>query len=211
MSTNREFLNASFFRALFPETKWTELFSEDYSRVFQRLQEAGPLGAEAVAFIQAKKVRLGFYKQYKSGAGWTFLRNITLAPEVKLDNPYALCLIIHEAFHLKQSVLERLSMRGELLAWQHQERAYFELSGKQIGESGQAYGGKRKYWDELMLLSAESRDNLKKAQELTRKISPAYRSYCLPLYPLHREILYFLKQGKFKEAFNAVKDLISCK
>jgi hypothetical protein len=211
MSTNREFSKASFFRALFPETKWTELLTEDYSQVFQRLRDAGPLGAEAVAFIQAKKVRLGFYEQYKSGAGWTFLRNITLAPGVKLDQPYSLCLIIHEAFHLNQSILERLSMRGELLAWQYQERAYLELTGKRIGESGQAYGGTRRHWDELMLLSADSREDLKKAQEVTRKIAPAYRSYCLPLYPLHNEVGFFLEQRKFKEAFNVVKDLISCK
>ena len=211
MSTNREFINASLFRALLPETKWTELLSADYSQVFQRLREAGPLGAEAASFIQEKKVKLGFYEQYKSGAGWTLLRNITLAPGVKLDNPYALCLIIHEAYHLKQSILERLSMRGELLAWQHQERAYFELTEKRIYDSGQAYGGTRKHWEELMQLSADSREDLKRAQDVTRKISPDYRSYCLPLYPLPKEIGYFLKQGKFKEAFDAVKNLISCK
>ena len=211
MSTNREFIDVSFFRAIFPETKWTELFSDEYSQVFQQLREAGPLGAEAVAFIQKKKVRLGFYEQYKSGAGWTFLRNITLAPGVKLDHPYSLCLIIHEAYHLNQSILERLSMRGELLAWQHQERAYLELTGRRIGDSGQAYGGTRKHWGEIMLLSADSREDLKKAQELTRRVAPDYRSYCLPLYPLHKEIWYFLKGGKFKDAFSAIKNLISCK
>ena len=211
MSTNRDFLKASFYHALFPETKWKELQSADYSQVFQQLQEAGPLGAEAVAFIREKKVKLGFYEQYKSGAGWTFLRNITLAPEVMLDNPYALCLIIHEVFHLRQSILERLSMRGELLAWQHQERAYFELTKKWIGDPGQAYAGTRKHWDELLQLSADSRDDLKKAQGVTRNISPEYRSYCLPLYPLHQELGYFLKQGKFKEAFSAVKNMINCK
>lgn len=211
MSTNREFLDVSFFRAWFPETKWTELLSEDYSQVFQRLQESGPLGEKAVKFLQEKKVRLGFYKQYKSGAGWTFLRNITLAPGVKLDQPYSLCLIIHEAFHLNQSILERLSMRGELLAWKHQEEAYLELTGKRIGESGQAYGGTRKHWDELIKLSADLRKDLKEAQDVMKKIAPDYRSYCLPLYPLHKEIWYFLKQGKFNEAFSAVKNLISCK
>ena len=102
-------------------------------------------------------------------------------------------------------------MHGELLAWQHQERAYFEIAKKRIGDPDQTFSGKRKYWDELMLLSPDSREDLKRAQELTRAISPGYRSYCLPLYPLHQEIWYYLKQGKFKEAFDAVKNLISCK
>jgi len=211
MSTNREFLNVSFYRTIFPESKWIELLPTDYSQVFQRLRKAGPLGAEAAAFMQAKKVRLGFFEQYKSGAGWTLLRNITLAPGIKLDHPYSLCLIVHEAFHLKQSILERLSMRGELLAWQYQERAHFELTGKRIGDSGQAYGGKRRHWDELMLLDANLRDDLKRAQEVTRNISSVYRSNCLPLYPLHQEVWFFLKQGNFTEAFKAVKNLISCK
>ena len=211
MSTNREFMNASFFRAIFPETKWNELLSGDYGQIFQRLREAGPLGVEAVDFIQAKKVRLGFFEQYKSGAGWTLLRNITLAPDVDLEKPIALSLIIHEALHLKQSILTRLSMRGELLAWQHQERAYFELTKKRIGDSGQAYGGTRKHWDELMQLSPDSREDLERAREVTRAISRGYRSHCLPLYPLHREVVYFLGKGKFKEAFDAVKNLINCK
>jgi len=212
MSTNREFINASFFRRIFPESKWNELLSTHYSRVFQLLEKAGSLGAEAAKYLQEKRVRLGFFEQYKSGAGWTLRGNITLAKNVDLEKPYALSLIVHEALHLDQGFWMRLSMRGELLAWKHQERAYFELTeGKRIGDSGEAYGGKRKYWDELMRLSPDSREHLEKAQELMRAISPGYRSYCLPLYPLHQEVGYFLKQGKFKEAFEAIKNLISCK
>ena len=104
----------------------------------------------------------------------------------------------------------RLSVCGELLAWQHQERVYFEITKEQIGESGHAYGGKRKYWDELMQLSPDSRTDLERAQELMRAISLGYRSYCLPLYPLHQEIWYWLQQGKFKDAYVVVKNLISC-
>ena len=212
MSTNREFIDTSFWRRLFPETRWTELLSTEYSQVFQLLREAGPLGGEAAKHLQTRRVRLGFHEQYKSGAGWTLLRNITLAPNEKLSDPYTLCLIIHEAFHLTQSILKRLSMQGELLAWQHQERAYFELTrGKRIGDSGQAYGGTRKHWDELMQLSTDSREDLARAREVMRKISPSYRSYCLPLYPLLKEVGYCLWRGKLKEAFEAVKNLISCK
>ena len=48
MSTNREFMNASFFRKIFPETKWNKLPSSDYTQVCQRLRQAGTLGSEAV-------------------------------------------------------------------------------------------------------------------------------------------------------------------
>ena len=211
MSTNREFMNASFIRKIFPETQWNELLPDDFSQVLQQLREAGSSGAKTVQLIQKKKVRLGFYEQYKSGAGWTLWGNITLAKNVDLKKPYALSLIVHEAFHLEQGILMRLSMRGELLAWQHQERVYFELTKKRIGDSGEAYGGTRKHWEELMTLSADSRENLKRAQEVTRNISSTYRSHCLPLYPLHQEVWYFLRQGKFKEAFEAIKNLVTCK
>ena len=44
MSTNREFMNASFFRKIFPETKWNKLPSSDYNQVCQRLRQAGQFG-----------------------------------------------------------------------------------------------------------------------------------------------------------------------
>jgi hypothetical protein len=210
MSTNREFIDTSFWGALFPETRWKELLSDQYSQVFQRLRAAGPLGSEAAAYLQKKRTRLGFHQQYKSGAAWTFLRNITLAPKGDLEGAYILSLIIHEAYHLRQSILMRLSMQGELLAWQHQERAYFELTRKRIGGADQAYRNTRRSWNELMRLSAQSRDDLARAQELTRKIAPTYRSYCLPLYPLPREIFYCLMRGNFKDAYHAVRNLIRC-
>jgi hypothetical protein len=211
MSTNREFIDTSFWGALFPEAKWKELLPDQYGQVFQRLRAAGPLNSEAAAYLQKKKIRLGFHEQYKSGAAWTFLRNITLAPKGDLEGAYILSLIVHEAFHLRQSILMRLSMQGELLAWQHQERVYFELTGKRIGGADQAYRNTRRFWNELVSLSPYSRDDLARARELTRKIAPTYRSYCLPLYPLHREIGFSLMRGNFKDAFNAVRNLIACK
>jgi len=211
MSTNREYMDTSFWRTLFPETAWKELRPEQYGQVFQRLMDAGPLNSEAAVYLKRKKIRLGFHEQYKSGAAWTLLGNITLALKGNLEGAYILSLIVHEAFHLRQSILMRLSMRGELLAWQHQERAYFELTGKRIGGADQAYRNTRRFWKELMCLSANSRDDLARAQELTRKIAPTYRSNCLPLFPLSREIGYCLMRGNLKDAFNAVRNLIACK
>ena len=195
-----------------PDTAWRDLSSSDYEMVVQRLREAGELGNMAALFIQTKKLKLGFYKQNNfAGIRWTPSGKIILPSGVKLDNPYILSSIMHEVFHMKQSVLMRLSMRGELLAWQYQERAYFEITGENIGASGQALDGTRKHWDELMQLSADSREDLKRSQDVTRNIVPTYRSYCLPLNPLHQEIQYYLRRGKFKKAFDAYWNLVRCK
>ena len=57
MSTNRGFINASFIRKIFPETKWDELLSSELNQVFQRLREAGSLGAKVVDFLQTVESR----------------------------------------------------------------------------------------------------------------------------------------------------------
>ncbi len=201
----------SLFKSLFPESDWTRLPPADYQQVLQKLTDAGTLNATVAQFMQRAKIKLGFHEQYKSGAGWTILRDITLAPGGDLANPYTLCLISHELFHLQQSVLTRLSVYGELLAWQFQIQAYHELTGKDIGDIGEAYGGTKQYWDQLAQLSANSRDDLLKAQALMKNVAPTYRSDCLPLFPLTKEFWYFLKQGKFADSFNAIKNLITCK
>lgn len=211
MRANREHVEPTLWGGLFPESRWQELLPDQYSLVFQRLREAGPLSSEEAIYIQRKRIRLGFHEQEKSGAAWTFLRNITLAPKTDLKRAYILSLIVHEAFHLRQSILKRLSMQGELLAWQHQERSYFELTGRRIGGVNQAYPNTRQYWDELMQLSPYSREDLERAQDLTQSIAPSYRSFCLPLYPLHREAGYFLIRGRFKDIYHTFRNLINCK
>ncbi len=202
---------SSLFKSVFPESEWTELTSTDYDEVLQKLTNAGVLNATAASFMRKARIKLGFHQQYKSGAGWTILRNITLAPSAKLSDSYTLCLISHELFHLQQSIWMRLSVQGELLAWQYQKQAYHELTGKEIGERGEAYAGTKAYWDQLALLSADSREDLLAAQELMKKVSPDYRSGCLPLFSLRREIGYFLKQGRITEAFRTVWNLITCR
>ena len=202
---------SSILRSVFPESNWRELTAADYDAVCQKLTSAGALNAAAASFMKEAKIKLGLHQQYKSGAGWTILRNITLAPEASLSDNYTLCLISHELFHLQQSIWTRLSVRGELLAWQYQRQAYYELTGKDIGDHGEAYGGTKEHWDKLALLSADSRDDLLAAQGVMKKVSPDYRSDCLPLFPLTTEIKHFLKQGKFGEAFGALWNLLTCK
>ncbi len=202
---------AKIIEGLFPESNWEELDSLKYQQVFEKLISIEQLSSEVVDYIKNKKVRIGFHQQYKSGAGWTLFRNITLTPGANLDDPSTLCLIIHEVFHLKQSILMRLSMRGELLAWQYQKQTYHQLTGKEIGDFGQAYPGTQKFWEELSMLSADSRDDLEKARDVMQNIARGYRSDCLPLYPLPREFSFYLRQGKIRDAIGAVIKLVTCK
>ena len=102
-------------------------------------------------------------------------------------------------------------MQGELRAWQYQRQTYNKITSKDIGDSGQAYAGTKVHWDEIAKLDSDSREDLVKAQELTRKVSSVYRSNCLPLYPLPQEIAFYWKQGKYAEAFKAVWNLITCR
>lgn len=199
------------FSMIFPESNWKELDPDSYRQVYQRLQNGGQYSSAAIEYLQKHGVKLGFHEQDDSGGGWTLLRNITLAPDTILDNPYTLTLIVHEVFHLKQPLFTRLSVQGELLAWQFQKQAYREISGREIGETGEAYSGKQDLWEQVSQLSPASREDLAKAQELMRRIADRYRSDCLPLYPLVREIWFFVKQGDFRAAFAAVYNLITCR
>lgn len=195
----------------FPEWNWTELTQDVYENLFQALSGVDDINTDVVNYIRDKKIRIGFHQQYKAGGGWTLLKNITLSPGDDPLNPYVLSLIVHEIFHIKESIWMRLSMQGELRAWQYQRKCYRELTGKDIGDIGQAYSGKKEYWDAMATLDPNSREDLLKAIQLTRKVSPDYRSECLPLFPLPQEIGFYLKQGKFKEAFQSVWNLVTCR
>jgi len=202
---------ARWLEGLFPEWNWQELTREKYEELFQKIHELQDLEEEITQYLKDNRIRIGFHKQYKSGGGWTLLRNITLCPGDDPLSPYVLSLIIHETFHLKQSIWMRLSMQGELRAWQYQKQTYHKLTSKDIGDSGQAYAGTRIHWNEIAKLDSTSRADLVKAQGLTKKVSPDYRSQCLPLFPLPQEIAFYWKQKKYGEAFKAVWNLITCR
>jgi hypothetical protein len=112
---------------LIPETVWTTLESDLYEQVVNRLKGLDKVCIEPdiMAFIEQKKYRIGKLTQANSGAGWTVRGNITIRPDdvKRCLEPYVLSLILHEIFHVKpQSILMRLSLRGELQAWQYQYR-----------------------------------------------------------------------------------------
>ena len=201
---------------LIPETDWQDLDLGLYEQLVERLQNTDQLGAGLIEYARKRKNQIGFFSQANSGAGWTVLGNITLRPQDRdqLFEPYILSLIVHEMFHLqKQSLLMRLSMQGELDAWQYQCRTYPYLNktGAAIGSRGEAYSVGEKttseIWEQLSKLSSDSRADLEKARDLMIAIAPAYRAYRLPIYPLHREIWFHLRQRKFREAFNVIRSL----
>jgi hypothetical protein len=203
-----------FLDRLFPERHWDELIGEKYKEVLQKISETTQLKDEVAGYIKNNRIRLGFHKQYKSGGGWTLLRNITLSPGDNPLSPYVLSLIVHETFHLKQTLWMRLSMQGELRAWQYQKYTYPEIArtkGNDIGSNGEAYAGTKEFWDELSKLSPDSRDDLEQAQGLMRKVSPGYRSGCLPLFPPGKEFVYFWRQREYAKAFGVLWKLITCK
>jgi hypothetical protein len=202
---------AKWLERFFPEWNWEELSSDMYENIYQALNGVDDIKNEVVNYIKDRRIRIGFHTQYKSGGGWTLLRNITLSPGDDLMNPYVLSLIVHETFHLKQSLWMRLSLQGELRAWQYQKQCYRRLTSHEIGDYGQAYPGKRAYWDEMVTLNPNSREDLWQAQELMKKVSPDYRSECLPLFPLPQEFAFYWQRGNLKEAFQMVWNLISCR
>ena len=198
---------------LIPETNWQDLDLPRYDELIERLLHTDQVNPGLIEYVRKGKGRIGFFSQSSSGAGWTVLGNITLRPEdrEKLFEPSILSLIVHEMFHLqKQSFLTRLSMQGELDAWQYQCRTYPSLTktGAAIGSRGEAYSsGDRttsEIWEQLSALSSDSRADLEKARDLMVAIAPAYRAHRLPIYPLHKELWFHLRQGKFREASDVI-------
>jgi len=202
---------------LFPEMNWEQLNADKFDEVIQRLLDIDELKDDVGGYLRDFGIKIGYHKQYKSGGGWTLLRNITLSPGDDPLNPYVLSLIIHETFHLKQSVWMRLSMQGELRAWQYQKQTYPAIArqkGAEIGSKGEAYGDFRvtkEHWDELAKLSPDSREDLEKAQEIMTKISPGYRSSCLPLFPLGMEFRYYWGRKEYGSAIGVIWKLITCR
>lgn len=197
---------------LIPETNWETLEISVFEQVMQALECLDPdaINPEILRYIKKRKCRIGTFAQASSGAGWTVLGNVTIRPDdvQRHLQPYVLSLILHEIFHLQQqSIPMRLSMQGELAAWQYQYRVYPLLKpGHEIGE---VYGGKSREWEQLSQLQADSREDLKTAQGLMKEIAKGYRSDLLPIYPMPQEISYCWRQGGFKCVMEMLQALVS--
>ena len=180
---------------LFPETGWTPFSPAERELILDNLDHYGAYGPPAAQYIRAHSVKFGYLPQPSSGAGWTLFGNLTLPPASDLNNPRIMAVIIHEVLHLQQSLIKRLSIQGELLGWQLEYKAYYDVIGKYYGERGVVFEGSAAQWAEIARLSADSHDDLARAQCLMKQVSSVYRADKLPLYPLGREAAYRLARS----------------
>lgn len=166
---------------------WTE-------NLLGAVAQVGEEGRAACDFLRAHGTKIGFRRARRNvGAFWTPFGNIRLNSEyytyeTPLDNLRIKTLIIHEARHLQQGILTALSVYGELDAWQLEFGIYHRVMGE-YPHSAIA---------ELMTLPLKyDRAVLKKAANLMQAYAgKGYRVDLLPLYPLDKEIKYWLFRQK---------------
>ena len=159
-------------------------------KLFEAVTTLGEEGSTAVEFLNARRVKIGFKKVRPNvGAFWTVFGNIRLnsqyySYETSLEDLRIRTLIIHEARHLQQGLMTALSVYGELDAWQLEFGIYHRLRGRYPHPAVA----------ELMQLPLEyNRAVLKKAANLMQDYAgKGYRVDLLPLYPLGREIQYWV-------------------
>lgn len=158
--------------------------------LFDAVLQLGEEGRQAVEFLRTRQTKIGFRQVRPSiGAFWTPFRNIRLnaryySYETPLDDLRIKTLIIHEARHLQQGLLTALSVYGELDAWQLEFGIYHRIKGTYPHAA----------IAELMKLSLGfDRAVLKEAVSLMQAYAgKGYRADLLPLFPLSREIQYWV-------------------
>lgn len=158
--------------------------------LLDRICEAGEEGQAAMQYIRKSRTKIGFKRVRPNvGAFWTVFGNIHLNSlyynyETPLDDLRIKTLIIHEVRHLQQGIATALSVYGELDAWQLEFRIYHRLTGKYPHPA----------IAELMTLPLEfDREILKKAAALMQVYAgKGYRIDLLPLFPMGREIRYWI-------------------
>src|SRR5689334_9490087 len=93
---------------------------------FEKVAACSEEGRQAVEYVKANKIRIGFKRVRKSvGAFWTLWRGFYLnsryyTPESSLEQVRAWTLFVHEVRHLQQGPISALSIHGELDAWQYE-------------------------------------------------------------------------------------------
>lgn len=164
-------------------------------QLLQELEESSQAGKEAVEYLRARGIRLGFHDQ-PTAARWTLGRNIELHPRYAQGSaraPYVLSLVVHEIRHIRQGLPTALSVYGELDAWQMQFKFLRALTGSYPGTAEQArligeLLGLPLGWDRAVLGTARGL--------MHRYAGERYRIDLLPLYPLHHEVLYGISRQR---------------
>ena len=168
-------------------SEWLEQFLETVSNCSSE-------GKEAVDYIRMHRTQVGIKRARKSvGAFWTlaksaYLNSAHYSQESSLANPGAWVLLIHEVRHLQQGWLTAFSIYGELDAWQYQFRVLKNITGKQYTP----------LLEEILCLPLNmERENLHHARKLmTQYAGKSYGADWLPLYPIHKEIIYWVTRNK---------------
>jgi len=172
-----------------PLTAWNNSILETLSRVDE----------DCVAYLRSHRTKIGFSRQSAStGAICIIDRNNNLnsrdyTPQTAPNDPHLLALMVHEVRHLQQGFFTALSVYGELEAWQLGFRVYQNLTGHL--PLGQGYNPHAAVLEIMSLPLNWDRQVLRRAQILMQVYAgKGYRSDLLPLYPLGKEIKYWLKQ-----------------
>ncbi|MBC7876026.1 MAG: hypothetical protein H7Y59_02545 [Anaerolineales bacterium] len=164
--------------------------SEWLEQYLEKVAQSSVEGCEAVEYVRLNKTKIGIKRARKSvGAYWTinrkfYLNSVHHTKESTLQNPRAWTLFVHEVRHLQQGPITALSIYGELDAWQYEFRLYQKITGKELHPILQ----------ELLALPVNfDRENLSCARKLMiRYAGKGYRADILPLYPITKEIHYWL-------------------
>jgi hypothetical protein len=158
--------------------------------LLEAIMQVGDEGVATVKFLRARGTQIGFkLARSNIGAFWTVFGNIRLNShyynyETSLDDLRFKTLVIHEAHHLQQGFFTALSVYGELDAWQLEFGICHRIKGKYPHPA----------IAELMSLPLKyDRDVLKQAAKLMQDYAgKGYRIDLLPLYPIGREIKYWI-------------------
>lgn len=161
-----------------------------FERALVALHDSGPAGQASAAYIRQRRIRLGFARQKHSGACWFDWRRLRFGVflnssyvDRRPDDPWLSALLAHEARHLEQGLVEALSVRGELLAWQL-EYDVLQALAEPLDDT----------WRALRALDPNSRADLEQARALMKQLAgPGYCINWLPLYPLPAEVAHRLK------------------
>lgn len=164
------------------------------AQLLVNLDRYDPEGQATARFLAEHHVKLSLHDQ-PTGARWTMGGNIQLHPSYAdgpSDATYPLSLIVHEARHLKQGFITALSVYGELEAWQVQFAFIKSVTGHFHEQPGSA-----QIIEELMSLPLTGdRTALRRARSLMKAYAGRhYRIGLLPLYPLHKELVFRLTHG----------------
>jgi hypothetical protein len=175
--------------------------SEWLKKYLEKVEQSSEEGREAVEFVRQHRIKIGIKRARKSvGAFWTLGRGFYLnahhytKESILADNPRAITIFVHEVRHLQQGPLTALSIYGELDAWQLEFRLLKKMRGAAL----------HPILEELLTLPLNfERDNLQRAQNLmSRFAGKGYGAWILPLYPIPKEIKYWLTRNLRNYKFN---------